>query len=348
LRCLPAIIAPLLYGVVYDKPVQSLLAAAGAMSVGFGSFQRLYQSRLAPMLIASVSMAASAFVGTQIGHWSAELVVAAGVWGFLCGLSASVGPGATYIGTQSIIFLLVATSFPMPPNRALPLVSLVLSAGLLQTLIISLFRLLSRSAVLGGNGAKRRPQRLGPLRGARLALHTIRRTTTRREAVFRHAVRLGLAMIISTALARIGHQHHSYWMPMTTGIILQQDLNQTLARALSRVGGTLLGVGIATLIAALLRPEHGALIVIVAIFAWLSYSMLRVNYFVFAGCITGYIVFLLAFAGLPELSVVVTRAAYTTLGAAIALLAYAIRRRHTGHRRSAHESGRGRLRKTRA
>ncbi len=161
-----------------------------------------------------------------------------------------------------------------------------------------------------------------PLRGARLALHTVRRTALRRQAAFWHAVRFGLTMAASAALSRLSHDHHNYWMPMTTAIVLQQDLHQTLTRALSRVGGTLVGVAVATVIAAVIRPEHAALIVFAVSFAWLAYSMLRVNYFVFAACLTGYITFLLSFAGLPELSVVASRAEFTLLGAAVGLGSY--------------------------
>ncbi len=319
LRCLPAIVAPLIYGIVFDKPVQSLLAAAGAMSVGFGSFHKIYRSRAAPMVLASFAMALSAFVGTQVRHWDYGIVIIAGIWGFACGLSSPVGQGATYIATQAIVFLLLSTAFPTTLSASIPLVLLVLGAGLLQTLTVTLFRVFGskpRSMV-----SQKRRIEVGPLRGARLAFHTFRRTATRPSTVLRHAVRMGLTMIVAVALLPVFKDRHSYWMPMTTAIILQQDWHQTITKALARVGGTLLGVGLATLIVAECRPEHFTLILLVAIFAWLAYSTLRINYVIFAACITAYIVFLLSFAGLPELSVVKTRVTFTAFGACIALIA---------------------------
>jgi uncharacterized membrane protein YccC len=113
-----------------------------------------------------------------------------------------------------------------------------------------------------------------------------------------------------------------YWVPMTTLLVVRADLFQTLTRGVMRVTGTLVGAGIAGLIAAHLHPSPAVLALLVVFFAWWAFAVLNVNYALYTLTLTAYIVFLLALAGLPPAAVVHRRAAYTLLGGAFALLAY--------------------------
>jgi uncharacterized membrane protein YgaE (UPF0421/DUF939 family) len=107
---------------------------------------------------------------------------------------------------------------------------------------------------------------------------------------------------------------------MTALLVLRTNLRETLSRGLARLIGTVLGAGLATLLAATFRPDLTSLSVLVVIFAWLCYSVVTVNYGAFSICITTYIAFLLAMAGLPEGQVAFYRVANTTLGGGLALL----------------------------
>ena len=109
---------------------------------------------------------------------------------------------------------------------------------------------------------------------------------------------------------------------MTAAIVLKGDFRQTASRGLGRLAGTLLGSGLATLLAAELRPNPIITAALIVVFSWLCYTLLRVNYTLYAACITSYIVFLFAFIGLPERPVVVHRVENTALGGACAMLAY--------------------------
>ena len=116
---------------------------------------------------------------------------------------------------------------------------------------------------------------------------------------------------------------NGYWVPMTALLVLKPDFQQTLSRGIARVAGTLAGAAVATLLATLLRPGPVTLAALVVLFAWLCYTLVRVNYAVYAVCITSYVVFLLSFMGLPEKQLVVHRAINTFVGGLVALLAYA-------------------------
>lgn len=56
-----------------------------------------------------------------------------------------------------------------------------------------------------------------------------------------------------------------------------------------------------------------------ALFAWLCYGLLNVNYALYSICITGYIVFLLSLNQLPGPEIAQRRAVCTLIGAAISL-----------------------------
>jgi uncharacterized membrane protein YccC len=111
---------------------------------------------------------------------------------------------------------------------------------------------------------------------------------------------------------------------MTALLVLKPDLQQTLIRGFARIGGTLVGAAIATLIAATLRPDPPALVVLVLLSAALCYVLLNVNYAAYAIAITAYVAFLLALAGLPELVVVRARVVNTALGGLCAFLGHFI------------------------
>lgn len=155
------------------------------------------------------------------------------------------------------------------------------------------------------------------------ALVTIRANLSFGSATFRHAVRLAAALAIGTAIYRLVPLDRGYWLPLTTLVVLRPDFSATFTRGLARVGGTILGAGLATVIAAVLRPGPVLLTVLVVILAWFTYAFFQANYAVFSLSVTALVVFLLAFVGLPEGDAVVYRLVDTLLGGALALLAFA-------------------------
>jgi uncharacterized membrane protein YccC len=130
-------------------------------------------------------------------------------------------------------------------------------------------------------------------------------------------------LAIAASLYRWLALPNGYWIPMTAAIVMKGTLQQTFQRGLARIVGTLAGAALATLIAAGLRPDPWILAVLVAIFAGSCYLLIYVNYAAFAVCLTSYVVFLLALAGLPENALIVHRSLNTILGGAIALTVHA-------------------------
>jgi uncharacterized membrane protein YccC len=138
---------------------------------------------------------------------------------------------------------------------------------------------------------------------------------------FRYALQLAFTLGAAAILARWLGLPNGYWAPMTALLVLRTNFHETISRGLARLIGTLLGAGLATLLAASLRPGLLTLSALVVLFAWLSYSVVTVNYGAFAICITAYIAFLLAIAGLPESQTAYYRVANTAVGGSLALIA---------------------------
>ena len=109
LRCLPAIAISLAIGLALKHPGGGMIAAGSSMSVGFGSFRRLNQSRVAPMVCATLGMCVSVFVGTLAGRSNLAMTIVAGVWGVLYGLLVTADAAAAWVGLQCVIGLLVST-----------------------------------------------------------------------------------------------------------------------------------------------------------------------------------------------------------------------------------------------
>src|SRR5688572_15826955 len=77
LRCAIGVAVPLLVGFAIDAPLVGVFGAAGAVGVGFGSFQGTYRSRATVMLLATAAMASSVFIGSLAGHSTAATIVVA-------------------------------------------------------------------------------------------------------------------------------------------------------------------------------------------------------------------------------------------------------------------------------
>jgi uncharacterized membrane protein YccC len=171
------------------------------------------------------------------------------------------------------------------------------------------------------DGRVRPLPRLPPIRDA---LEIFRVNLTLQSTAFRHAVRLTVAVALATAIYRVATLPRGYWLPMTALLVLRPAFGETFAAAVARVAGTLLGAVGATLITVALAPGPVTLLLLVLLFVWSGYASFRTNYAIFTICLTGYVVFLLALAGVPETASAIYRSEDTALGGVLALLVFAV------------------------
>lgn len=153
-------------------------------------------------------------------------------------------------------------------------------------------------------------------------LVTLRANLSWQSASFRHAVRLAVVLAAATVVGRFATLPRGYWIPLTALVVLRQDFSSTAVRGMSRVAGTILGAAVATLITVWLKPGTAGLAVLFALAGFFAFFSVRANYALFTASVTSYVVFLLAFVKLPELTAVTDRLVDTLVGGALAVAAY--------------------------
>ena len=164
----------------------------------------------------------------------------------------------------------------------------------------------------------RLPRELRP----RNALAILRANLRLSSIACRHAIRCAVCLAIAVAGERALGISHGYWIPMTTAIVLKPDFAGTFSFGLLRVIGTLLGLALTT---ALLHFAFGGDWQRVALFALLCFGfrqLTTMHYGLGVMLLTGLIVVLLTFEGISPSETMAARALGTSLGSALALLAY--------------------------
>jgi Fusaric acid resistance protein-like len=316
LYCLPAILLLLIAGQFTGYPDEGLVAAGGALVVGFGAFQHLTRLRAAPMLLAAFGTSISAAIGTMVSGIPVVEGGTAGLWGFAVGLFTALGTASWWVLLQCAIALVIAITFPADLLHAGERAGLVLAGGTAQIAVVTtLWRPFPHpfASVAPPN------EQLPPPTFAE-AWHTLGRTITLHSERWRYCVALGLSVAVGVGVFRLVGLGNGYWVPMTVLLVMRWGgLQVTLGRALARGAGTLVGAGTVTVFAAFAQPGPGAVIGLGILAAWATYALQFVNYAMLSLGVTAFIVLGFALAGLPEPVVALHRVLATLAGAAIAI-----------------------------
>lgn len=317
LQGLIGIAIPLALGFFLGNPSAGAIAAGGALYIGLGSFDKRTRTSTPSMLLGSLLMGFAALGGSLAAGHLWMMVPLAGLWAFSAGLLTLLGPPFSFIGLKTLVTVLIAGGYPSSLEDAFTRSGLILAGTLLQTLLF-----FTEDAYLARWGAPRRlitPLPLWKKSWTSLQSHLNPGTDT-----FQHALRLTLCIVISQALCRILLTQNTYWLPLTVAIVMRPDFEQALHRGFARMVGTIIGAGLTTLIVMWLKPSGVTLALLTLPCAWLCFSLFRASYTLYSICITAYIVFMLSFIGLPEISVLMNRLFATFIGGSFALLVYTL------------------------
>jgi uncharacterized membrane protein YccC len=148
-------------------------------------------------------------------------------------------------------------------------------------------------------------------------LEALRSNFTSRSVMFRHALRLGMVAAADLLLLRLIHITHSYWMPMTSIIVLQPYTGETWRKSGDRVAGTVSGAILAAGLAAIMPSEAG-IIAVISVGCIFALSVYAVDYAWYSFFITPTIV-LLSQPHIGDWHLAAVRTGMTLLGAGIAL-----------------------------
>jgi hypothetical protein len=337
LMCLAAIALCLGVGIAVGHPAGGMIAAGGAMTIGFGAMQSIDGSRFVPMIGASIGMALSTLIGMVAGHQGYFLVATCALWGFGYGLLTTRAAGVSWVGQQCVVYLVVASAFPFGWRAAAVRASLVLAGGFLQIIFTSIELRVLRElhndvyAFLRHSIAEKNAFRESMAQSFRRLLGE----DAPPNPVYAFGIRVALVLALSTEAYHRLNIASGYWIPMTALLVLKPAFNETVKRALARIGGTLAGAVLTSYLVAHWQPTPITLAVLVVIFAFLAYSTLNVNYALFALFLTAYIVFLLAIANLPG-TVVAHRRAFCTISGGVFALAVHLDAVRRWRRRASH------------
>ena len=99
-----------------------------------------------------------------------------------------------------------------------------------------------------------RPERPGTVKPESARLSALLRAATSRTGLA-NGLRIGLCMAVATALTVAMRQStHSFWLPLTTAVIVRPEFASVFVRTVNRIFGTLVGALVATAVLAVLSP----------------------------------------------------------------------------------------------
>ena len=140
----------------------------------------------------------------------------------------------------------------------------------------------------------------------------------------RHAIRCGVCLALAVLGERFSGISHGYWIPMTTAIVLKPDFAGTFRFGLLRVIGTLLGLALTTALVHFAFGGEWPRVILFAVFCFGFRMLTTMHYAIGVMLLTSLIVILLSFEGLAPGETMMARAIGTSLGSALALLAYVV------------------------
>lgn len=139
--------------------------------------------------------------------------------------------------------------------------------------------------------------------------------------IFRHSVRVTVALLCGYITSLIFHIGHSYWILLTIVVILKPAYSLTKRRNKDRLIGTVLGIVTGAVLLYFIKDKT-ALLVIMLICMVISYSFIRTNYFIMVLAMTPYLVIFFHFLYPTTLRILLAdRVIDTAIGSLIAFVA---------------------------
>jgi hypothetical protein len=311
-------------GIGLGNPGGALVAAGGAFTVGFGANQRISDSRVWPMVLATILLGVATLTGTLVGHRGYALIVASAATAAIYGVLTIRNAGLAWVGQQAAVALFVASAFPSGLKHSFERAGLIVAGGLVQTFMTTAglhlipelqTDLLAIPRVVYASGYEQRKEFFRRLQELPKAL-----PAPDRAAAALYAGRLVITVAVASELYRYLGLQSGYWIPMTAMLVQKPAFFETLTRSMLRVSGTLAGAVLATLLVQHIPMGPWWLALGVTLCAFGAFVAMPVNYGIFSLFLTSYIVFLLSLNAMPGPEIAHRRAGCTALGALIALL----------------------------
>ncbi|MHB8189560.1 MAG: FUSC family protein [Ferrimicrobium sp.] len=149
--------------------------------------------------------------------------------------------------------------------------------------------------------------------------------------LWRHAVRLALALVLAEIIVHQFDVQHGYWAPMTVALVLKPEYASTIIRGAARMVGTFVGIAFIALLILVLPHNTMIIAVVTGVVTWAGMAIFRANYASYTALITAVVVLLFVTLGAAADTVAPLRLVDTIIGGTIALLLYAVWPTWEGH-----------------
>ncbi|MCX6494492.1 MAG: FUSC family protein [Actinobacteria bacterium] len=258
----------------------------GALFVGIAESNIHPEHRGRIMLWATAWLTALSALGFLVAESAVLVVIASVLVAAATGWAGVAGPRPTLIGVLSLVLFTITVGLPESVELEVSFVAMVGLGGLVQTALFAVTNVARRNRV--GPAPEREPTTVW---------FRVTHPGAQRPTFIRHAVSMGVAIGIATAISQFVDVPHQYWIPMTVAWIFKSDQNATVVRVVERMVGTLLAIGIAFLWGVFVPAPDVALFAAVAVGAYLLLAFLTSNYSIATFGVTTFVLALFAIAG---------------------------------------------------
>ena len=164
---------------------------------------------------------------------------------------------------------------------------------------------------------------------ARSVLNLMRSHLNLRSPVFRHAVRLGVAVAAGSAIERyagVGHGYvgQGFWIPLTVLLVLRPETAHTYTRCIGRVASNCLGIIVASTVLLVLHPGPVVSVVLAITFVGISFVVVRFGYLALSAALTAAVVFMMNIDRAPNTATMGELLIATLGGGVLAVLAHVL------------------------
>jgi uncharacterized membrane protein YccC len=140
--------------------------------------------------------------------------------------------------------------------------------------------------------------------------------------VLRHAIRLGLAVAIGCAFERYTAVAHGYWAALTVLLVLRPETAHTYTRCVGRLGGTVVGIVIASGLVYVLGPGPGLGTLLAVVTIGIAFAVADLGFVAVSGALAAAVVFLTAIGGVGDPAAMGSQVVGALVGGALAVLAH--------------------------
>lgn len=294
--------------IVAGRPNAALPLAVGALFVCVAEMNQPIGHRWRVMLWTTFWLMTGALVGGLVSPFVILVILISIPAALLGGFAPGLGKRAGLAGLLALVVFTISAGTVQSISTAFTSMLLIGLGGVIQTIVVVTPALI------------RHPRTLA-LTSEQAEFQLLRTHIKPSDPIFRHAVRLAIALTIGTAISQYFQFEHAYWIPMTVAWMSRPYPTETTIRVIARLIGTIGGVLFASLIIELGQLEGLGLVIPLVIGSIIALAFIWADYAIAVSGITTVIIALFALTGDPVLETAGLRIAATFIAAGIVLIA---------------------------